>query len=292
MRFEKWQALGNDYVIDERDQQAFELTPARINAICLPHLGVGADGLLLLERSDDPDIVARLTIFNADGSRAELSGNGAREAILYLRHRGWTDRDEFTIQTDAGPVTPTITGPFTCRVDMGAASLQSDDYPSGAPDGIGRLKALGRSWTFQHVSIGNPQCAIPLDDPNELEALDLPSIGPKIERHPLFPKRTNVSWYVELTPDRVAARIFERGVGETLSSGTGAIGIAVAHLLRTQPDATRWPPVLVALEGGELGVKVDRESMQVQLAGWAKPVYAGALSDTFITEPEGPDETE
>ena len=102
MKFEKWQALGNDYLIVERDELPFELTRARIRRLCEGHFGVDADGVLLLERSEDERYVARLRIYNPDGSEAELSGNGAREAVLYLRRRGWTDRDEFAIETAAG----------------------------------------------------------------------------------------------------------------------------------------------------------------------------------------------
>ena len=93
--FEKWQALGNDYLIVERDRLPFALTAARARRLCDPHFGIGADGVLLLAPPDEPGFVARLRIFNPDGSEAELSGNGAREAILYLRRRGWTEKDEF-----------------------------------------------------------------------------------------------------------------------------------------------------------------------------------------------------
>src|SRR5271156_4900708 len=123
MRFEKWQALGNDYLIVERDELAFELTPARVRKLCEPHFGVFADGVLVLSAPSDPAHVADLRIFNPDGSEAELSGNGAREAILYLRRHGWTAEDVFTIHTVAGEIRPHITGPDTCTVDMGRASL-------------------------------------------------------------------------------------------------------------------------------------------------------------------------
>ena len=106
MRFEKWQALGNDYLIVERDELPFALTPARIRRLCDRHFGADADGVLLLSPAEQPEHVADLRIFNPDGSEAELSGNGAREAILYLRRRGWTDRDAFAIRTAAGRDTP------------------------------------------------------------------------------------------------------------------------------------------------------------------------------------------
>jgi diaminopimelate epimerase len=275
MRFEKWQALGNDYLIVESGELPWELTPARIRRLCDPHLGVGSDGILVLSPSADPDYVAQLRIFNPDGSEAELSGNGAREAVMYLRRRGAVDRDEFSILTAAGPIRPRITGPTTCSVDLGHAATRSEDYPSGQPHGRGELVAGGRAWRFQHVSIGNPQCAIACE---QLDTLDLVAIGPAIENHPLFPNRTNVSWYNQLEPGVIRARIFERGVGETLSSGTGACGAAVAHHLAGGPRR-----VTVRLDGGELDVEVG-EDLQVTLAGWAVPVFAGTLAGDFRKE--------
>jgi diaminopimelate epimerase len=273
MRFEKWQALGNDYVILERESLPWELTPARAQRICDPHFGVGSDGVLLLSRSDDPGLVAELRIFNPDGSEAELSGNGAREAILYLRRHGWTEAETFSIGTAAGPITPTITSERTCSVAMGRASTRSKDFPSGGPDGKGTLVAGGHAWEFQHVSIGNPQCAIVVEE--GLEDLDLAAIGPDIEADEQFPNRTNVS-FISIDGGRVRARIFERGVGETLSSGTGASAAAVTAFLRGAAS-----PLVVQLDGGELGVEVSEE-LDVRLSGWAEPVCAGELSAELL----------
>ncbi|HET7120338.1 MAG TPA: diaminopimelate epimerase [Solirubrobacterales bacterium] len=274
MKFEKWQALGNDYLILEQERLPWELTEARVEWLCDQHFGVGADGILLLSRSDEPEFVAELRIFNPDGSEAELSGNGAREAILYLRRHGWTEEDEFAIKTVAGPIRPTITGELTCSVDMGRAATTSKDFPSGGEDGRGTLESAGRTWEFQHVSIGNPQCAI-LVDATELDELDLGEIGPGIEGHELFPNRTNVS-FLAVDGDRVRARIFERGVGETLSSGTGASGAAVTAFLRGAPS-----PLVVELEGGELQVEIG-DDLAVRLDGWAEPVFAGELSPELL----------
>ena len=282
MPFEKWQALGNDYLIVEAAKLPFELTAARVRKLCAGHFGIYADGVLLLSPPADPEDVADLRIFNPDGSEAELSGNGAREAILYLRMRGWTDRDEFSIDTVAGKIRPQITGPDTCRVDMGRAALSSKDYPDGPEDGTGTVQSAGREWRFRHVSIGNPQCAIRVADIDELEALDLPAIGPAIEASDLFPNRTNVSWYTPMGPETIRARIFERGVGETLSSGTGATGAAVAHV-HDLPEGERPAAVTVALDGGELTVEVG-EDLRVNLTGWARPVFAGATSVEFERE--------
>jgi diaminopimelate epimerase len=272
MRFEKWQALGNDYMIVEASELAFPLTAAAVRRLCDRHTGPGADGVL--ELSEAPGHVARLRIFNPDGSEAELSGNGAREAIMYLRRAGWTDRDEFSILTAAGELRPTILGPATCRVDMGRARLRSDDFPAGGEDGTGTV--AGRR--FRHVHVGNPQCAIRVADLDELAALDLPAIGPAIEHDPQFPNRTNASFWCPIGPDTIRARIFERGVGETRSSGTGACGAAVAHTLEGGGS-----PVTVRLDGGELEVGVG-ESLDIQLTGWAVPVYRGELSAELVEE--------
>jgi diaminopimelate epimerase len=275
MKFEKWQALGNDYVIVERSALPWELTPDRVRRLCEPHVGIGSDGILLLSEVDDGPYVAELRIFNPDGSEAELSGNGAREAVLYLRRSGWTDEDEFAILTQAGEIRPTITGPDSASIAMGRASVTSADYPSGGPDGTGTVRSDGRDWAFQHVAIGNPQCVI--DAGEEVEGLDLPRIGPAIEASGLFPNRTNVS-FIDVDGSTVRARIFERGVGETLSSGTGASGAAVTAFLRGAES-----PITVRLDGGELAVEVS-DDLDVRLTGTASPVYRGELSRNLVDE--------
>ena len=200
---------------------------------------------------------------------------------MYLRRTGWTDSDRFSIQTAAGQIRPHITGEKTCTLDMGRARTSSPDYPSGDADGAGTLTAQGRAWRFQHVQVGNPQCAIHVPaGPADVDALDLPAIGQAIMEHELFPNRTNVSWFAELEPGVIRARIFERGVGETMSSGTGASGAAVAYVLRGGDS-----PVTVRLDGGDLQVEVE-EDLHYTLSGWAVPVYRGTLADDFIEELE------
>jgi diaminopimelate epimerase len=265
LRFEKWNALGNDYVIVEQDELPWELTPARIRILCAPHSGIGSDGILLLSKSDQRGFVAKLRIFNPDGSEAELSGNGAREAIMYLRRRGWTDSDTFSIETAAGEIRPTITGETTCTVDMGRAKLVSD----------GTLTSSDREFAYQHITIGNPQTAIEVEDLD----LDLQRYGAPIESNTeLFPNRTNVSFWRRDSDGEITARIYERGVGETMSSGTGASGAAVAAVLKGADS-----PVTVHLDGGDLDVEVG-EDLHVNLSGWAVPVYSGTLSEDFVKE--------
>ena len=275
MRFEKWQALGNDYVIVEEREVPFPLTAARVRSLCAPHTGIGADGVLLLSKTDEPGFVAGLRIFNPDGSEAELSGNGVREAVLYLRRNGWVDDDSFSIRTAAGEIRPRITGPDTCTIDMGPARLRSErDFPSGAEDGAGTITVEGREFGFQFVQVGNPQVSIELGD--GLEELDLARYGAAIERHDWFPRRTNVSFWQRIGEQELRARIFERGVGETMASGTGASGAAVAAVLRGMES-----PVTVRLDGGELEVDVG-EGLHVDLTGWAVPVYRGELSEELL----------
>jgi diaminopimelate epimerase len=264
VRFEKWQALGNDYLIVEHA----EMTPAKVRRLCDPHLGPGADGVLTLHPPEDPGAVARLRIFNPDGSEAELSGNGARQAFLYLRRAGWADTDELALETKAGVIRATLLDDRTARVEMGRASTTSKDFPGGPPDGRGALSAGDATFAFRHVNVGNPQCTIRVEDP---DALDLRRYGPEIEHAEQFPNRTNVSFW-RPDADGVRARIFERGVGETKASGTGACGAAVAYVL----DGGR-SPVTVRLDGGELTVAVA-DDLRVELTGWAEPIYRGQLS--------------
>jgi diaminopimelate epimerase len=250
MRFEKWQALGNDYLIVTEPVDA-----EQVRALCRRHTGVGADGVLVLERSDEPGFVANLRIFNPDGSEAELSGNGARQALMWLHRHGWAPGRQFSIRTIAGEIRATVLDERTCRVDMGRAKVGETGEVAG--------------FAYQALEVGNPQCAIRIATREELEALDLPRVGPPIERDPRFPNRTNVSFWTELEPGRIRARIFERGVGETMSSGTGATGAAVAYVLRGGDS-----PVEVELDGGELVVDVG-EDLHIDLTGWAVPVFTG-----------------
>ena len=157
---------------------------------------------------------------------------------------------------------------------LGRASVTSSDYPGGPADGTGTLESAGREWAFRHVNVGNPQCVIEVGD--ELEDLDLGAIGPAIESNTeVFPNRTNVS-FIRVDGSAVRARIFERGVGETLASGTGASGAAVAAFLAGAPS-----PLEVELDGGRLEVAVTDE-LDLTLTGTASRVYAGELDRDLI----------
>lgn len=270
MKFEKWQALGNDYIILEQRNLLWELTAERVRGICAPHFGCHSDGILLLSEADDPGCVARLRIFNPDGSEAELSGNGAREATLYLRSSGWTEEDAFAIETASGSIRPTVTSRTSCSIDMGRAHLESKDFTGEASS----IEADGRTWEFVHVSIGNPHAVIEVGE--GLEELDLARVGPAVENAPLFPNRTNVEFIARPRNGTVRARIWERGVGETLASGTGASAAAVAAVLKGAPS-----PVRVVLDGGELEIEVS-EDLHVRMTGPAHRVFTGEFSPDFI----------
>ena len=162
---------------------------------------------------------------------------------------------------------------------MGRARLQSPDFPSGDQTGQGRDLGRRPAVALSARQRRQPQCAIALESPEELAALDLPAIGPEIEHHQLFPNRTNVSWFAVLEPGRIRARIFERGVGETSASGTGASGAAVTYSLSGGP--ARPTGVTVVLDGGELEVGVG-EDLAISLTGSAQPVFKGQLSPEFM----------
>lgn len=272
MEFAKWEALGNDYVLFDGARTAFYPSAGNVGLVCDRHRGIGSDGVVLIGEPPPGDAVASVRIFNPDGSEAEISGNGVRQAILYLHQEGWAPGPAFTVSTLAGPVAAEVMSEHEARVGMGSASTASTQYAGGEPDGRGTLAAGGELWAFRHVSIGNPQCAIRIDDVDALEALDISIPGADIETADVFPQRTNVSWWTELEPARIRTRLYERGVGETSASGTGACGAAVDYVLRGGPG-----PVTVVMDGGELEVAVG-EDLDIKLTGSAREVFSGSLS--------------
>ena len=220
--------------------------------------------------------MAEVRIFNPDGSEAELSGNGVREAVMYLRRNGWVDEDRFSVRTAAGEIRPRITGPTSARSTWAGAAALERDFPGGE-DGTGTLRSAGREFAFQFVQVGNPQCAIEVDE--GLEELDLARYGPPIERHELFP-----------APHQ---RLVLAAHAATPRSARGSSSAAWGRRCRRAParPAPPWPrccaastsPVTVRLDGGELEVEVG-EDLHVDLTGWARPVYRGELSDELVEE--------
>ena len=221
MRVEKWQALGNDYLIVEAAGAAVRRSRPRASGCCATATrGRRATACSSSRAPDEPGFVARLRIFNPDGSEAELSGNGAREAIMYLHRRGWTDAREFSIQTVAGELRPTIESETRCTVDMGRARLRDE----------GELEADGRTLAPTSTSRSatrRPRSAWPIDARSRRSTSR--AIGP-VDRAPreVPEPHERLAGGPSSAPDAIRARIFERGVGETLSSGTGATGAAIA----------------------------------------------------------------
>jgi len=250
--FTKMQGTGNDYIyVEEFDKP---LANAREMAIAISnrHFGVGGDGLVLIGVSHVADF--RMRVFNADGSEAEMCGNASRCVGKYLYERGFSEKNSITLETLAGVRTLHIHSQNRMvdkvRVDMGKPVLTPADIPMtcGGESFINQeLTAAGKTWRGTAVSMGNPHLVIEVDD---VDALDLPQIGPEFEHHPLFPRRTNTEFVQVLSDSRVRMRVWERGAGETLACGTGACATLVACALnnRTGRKAT------ISLLGGDLDI--------------------------------------
>ncbi|MBN1632167.1 MAG: diaminopimelate epimerase, partial [Thermoleophilia bacterium] len=238
MRLAKWHGLGNDYLIIEESALATALTPEGIGLLCDRHLGVGSDGILLhtAPTGQIPGAVARMRVFNPDGSEPEMCGNGIRQFARYLAEKRLVTEPEFTVETLAGPIRPRLLDDGTVRVDMGLARFRSDSVapealgvaPAPGPGGDvvdGVLEAAGRRYRFTFVDVGNPHCIIPVDDP---ATFDVEGVGAIIERHPFFPNRVNVEFITAAPDGGVRMRVWERGVGETQACGTGATAVGAA----------------------------------------------------------------
>ena len=260
MKLAKWHGLGNAYLVVEESALPAPLTTEAISLLCDRCRGVGSDGILL--RCPPTGMVAgavtRMRIFNPDGSESEMCGNGIRIFARYLEAAGMVAAgSEFTVETLAGPIRPRLLGSGMVRVDMGwarfaSANIALDRLGADAATGVvgAVLEAAGLSYRFTFVDVGNPHCIIVVDDP---AAVDLPTVGAAIERHPLFPNRVNVE-FIRPEPDgSVRMRVWERGVGETQACGTGATAVGAAAVRL----GLAVSPVTVRLLGGDLVIEVD-----------------------------------
>jgi diaminopimelate epimerase len=258
VRFEKWQGLGNHYLIVRREEWPIELTAARVRLICDPHFGVGGDGILELDHESD---APRMTVWNPDGSHAENCGNGIRMIARHLQARGEL-HDAATVVTGGGPVTVTALEDGRVEVGMGRAVF---------PDGEGRetLAVNGAQVDLAFVTTGNPHAVIEHPDPGSV----VRTLGPEIEVAPRFPQRTNVEFIRLDGPSELTMRVWERGVGETMACGTGACAAAVAAVRLSGLVS----PVTVHLAGGDLEIAVDHE-LEVTMTGPAELIYEGRLS--------------
>ncbi|MGH3131002.1 MAG: diaminopimelate epimerase [Gaiellaceae bacterium] len=253
MRFSKWHALGNSYLLVERAEVGRPLTPERAQALCDPRTGAGADGVLEVLSADDDR--AEIEIWNPDGSTAELSGNGLRIVARWLSER--SGADEVRVRVGAREVTARVRGEVV-ELDVGAVE-------------VGELEELtvgGERLEVTAVSVGNPHAVVRREPSRD----DLLRLGPALERHARFPERTNVQLVrVDGLHDLTVA-VWERGAGETASSGTSAVAATAAAV------ANGWceSPVTVHLRGGDLLVELDAEN-RATLTGPAVEILRGEL---------------
>jgi diaminopimelate epimerase len=284
MRFTKMQGAGNDYIYVDCFREPMPHDPPGLSrAVSDRHFGVGADGLILICPSDKAD--ARMRMFNADGSEAEMCGNGVRCVAKYVYDHGLVRKPTLTVETGRGVLTLELEvqggSVRQVRVDMGEPILQAARIPTTLPGDppIGvtlrlqnpdRRPGLGPDNTLPVtcVSMGNPHCIAFVDTITDALVL---GIGPEVERHPAFPRRTNAEFVRVNRPDDVTVRVWERGSGETLACGTGACAVAVAGFLtgRTQRK------VVAHLPGGDLHLYWSETDNHVYLTGPAVEVFSG-----------------
>jgi diaminopimelate epimerase len=280
MRFTKMHGAGNDYIyVDCFRDAAPQDVPAFARTVSDRHRGIGADGVILIGPSARAD--ARMQMWNADGSRAEMCGNGLRCVAKYVFDHGIARKDLLRIETDRGVLAVTVEAPHgtveRVQVNMGAPILEASAIPTtlpGNPPIRASLELPGLAWFTGRrglevtcVSMGNPHCVVFVD---ELGDDWVQKVGPAIERHPAFPNRVNVEFVRPLSPSEVAIRVWERGSGETQACGTGACAVTVAGVLAGVSDRR----LLVHLRGGDLTCQW-LEMGDVLLAGPATEVFTG-----------------
>jgi diaminopimelate epimerase len=259
LRFAKWHGLGNDYLLVERAEIGSPLEPELVRRLCDYHFGVGSDGVLEIVAAGDDR--AEAVIWNPDGSTAELSGNGTRIAARWLARR--VRMDEVTIAVGNREVRARMRGGLEVETDIGPVEV--------AP--VEPLDVNGTALEFTPVSVGNPHAVI-ARDPDRAELLRL---GPLVENHPRFPERTNVQLVRIDSRGEATAGVWERGAGETLSSGTSACAVAAAAVVNGWCDS----PVTVHLAGGDLLVELDGD-LHARLTGSAQEICTGELSEEWL----------
>jgi diaminopimelate epimerase len=281
--FFRGHGLGNDYLVMDPKNLTFKLTPAAIRTICDRNWGLGSDGILALVPTKKADFGLR--IFNPDGSEAEKSGNGLRIFARYLHATRKTARAAFTVDTKGGLVSITLhldrhREAAAVTVEMGRATFVPDALPCtlAAEELIRQpIEAAGRSLEFTGVSVGNPHCVLFKEAGQAWSRNDLLALGPALENHPLFPKRTNVQLAVPTGPQEIFILIWERGAGETQASGSSSCAAASAAvrlgLVRS--------PVAVRMPGGTLHIEVAAD-YSLTMTGPVAEVARGTLSPSFV----------
>ncbi|WP_195266999.1 diaminopimelate epimerase [Eubacterium sp. 1001713B170207_170306_E7] len=272
MNFTKMQGAGNDFIVIDNMDMSIELPAQLIEAMCRPHFGIGADGLILVEPSKSCDV--RMNYYNQDGSVAEMCGNGVRCLAKYAADAGLVDASKpFEVETRAGKigvqVLESYRGVSTIKVSMGNVSFEPRDIPvvSDKAALIGeKITYNGQELTYGCASMGNPHMAVLV---NSVDSFPIEEVGPYFEKHPMFPNKCNISFAEVLGPDSIAMDTWERGVGRTLACGTGTCA-TVAVLNRMGLVGNK---VQACLSGGDLVIELDGNA--VFMTGPAKVVFTG-----------------
>ena len=278
--FTKMEGLGNDFVLLDDRTGAIERHrpyPELAVELCSQHFGIGADGIIVIRNS--PTEVIGFRIFNADGSEAQMCGNGMRCFAKLLFESGIISTPRFHVETRAGRVSPELllddAGAVTAvRVDMGIPVLEPEKVPflEARPGTVQQaITVEGTDRAITPVSMGNPHAVLFVPD---AAAVDVPKEGPAIETHPRFPEKTNVEFINVVSPREINMRVWERGAGETLACGTGACAALVAAHLNGKCDAR----ATVHLAGGDLDIEWDRQTNHIYKTGPANRVFQGEIA--------------
>lgn len=275
IKFFKMHGLGNDYVYMDAINQNIENESSLAQFVSNRHFGIGSDGLILICKSDIADFKMRM--FNADGSEAEMCGNGIRCVGKFVYDNGLTDKTKVTIETLAGIKTLNLNvkdGKVeSVRVDMGEPILEPNKIPVVSDEDIVKnlvLDAEGKSFKFTCVSMGNPHAITVV---NDVKNFDVEKYGKVLEVDKVFPNKTNVEFIQILDENNIKMRVWERGSGETLACGTGACASVVACILNGLTSRN----VKVQLLGGNLEIEWNKEDNHVYMTGPAVTVFEGNL---------------
>ncbi|MEF2607845.1 MAG: diaminopimelate epimerase [Schaedlerella sp.] len=275
LQFTKMQGLGNDYVYIDCTKKKLENASEVAVKVSDRHFGIGSDGLILINASNVADF--EMEMYNADGSRGEMCGNGIRCVAKYVYDYGLTDQTHISVETLGGikylDLTVEEGRVRQVRVDMGRPMLCPAEIPviaNGESVIDMPIEVDGTEYRMTAVGMGNPHTVVFMEDVDELE---IERIGPKFEHHPCFPNRVNTEFVKVLDQNTVKMRVWERGSGETLACGTGACAVAVACILNglTENEVT------VQLLGGDLLIEWDREADKVYMTGPAEVVFDGEI---------------
>lgn len=269
LKFTKMHGIGNDFVVVNGLEENVPSIADKAAKLCDRRFGVGCDQLLVIRPSERADF--KMDIYNNDGSQVEMCGNGIRCVAQYLVDHGATTKTELAIETLAGIIRPRLVNGLV-EVDMGEPILDGKEIPTTLEGKIldRPLTVDGQNFEITCVSMGNPHCVLFVDD---VAKAPVTTLGPVLERHPLFPKRINVEFIQVIGPAELKMRVWERGAGETLACGTGACASLVAAVLtgRAQREAT------LHLKGGDLRIRWSEKNNRVYMTGPGQEVYSGEI---------------